>query len=121
MADFTVPKGKDYTFTVKVMGYESFLPQDLTTLTSAKIDIIDISTSVKLFTVSTYTIIDAINGMLKFTLPAVNTAAMVSERGEKVDDSYLKPTYQAIITITGSGFTEILSIIDKVYVIPVGA
>lgn len=120
MADFIIPKGKDYTFTVKVMENESFIPQDLTTIASATIDIVNSATSVKLFTVSMYIVVDAVNGLLKFTLPAVNTAAMISERGTKVDGYYLKPTYQAIITVTGSGFTEILSIVDKVYVIPVG-
>ena len=121
MADFIVPKGIDYTFTIKVMENESFIPHDLTTITAAKIDIIDIATSVKLFTVSTYVVVSAVEGTLKFVLPAVDTVNMLSARGDKVDDYYLKPTYQAVITITGSGFTEILSVIDKVYVIPVGA
>jgi hypothetical protein len=122
MSDFIIPKGKEYVFTVKVMENDTFLPQDLTNMTLAKFELVDMDTLVSALSVTSTTIIgDPVNGTLEFILPALSTAALRYERGGKVDGYYLKPTYQAVITVTGSDFVDILSIVDKVFVVPVGA
>lgn len=49
MADFIIPKGKQFEFTVQVMEFESFLPQDLTTMTTADITLVDYSATSDFF------------------------------------------------------------------------
>jgi hypothetical protein len=121
MSDFIIPKGKEYIFTVKVMENDSFIPQDLTTMTLAQFELVDLVTLVSTLSVTSTTIIGgAVNGTIEFTLPAASTTALNFERGAKVDGYYLKPTYQAVITVKGSDFVDILSTVDKVYIVPVG-
>jgi hypothetical protein len=121
MADFNIPKGKEYVFTVKVMENDSFIPQDLTTMTLAQFELVNSTTLVTALSVTSTTTIGApTNGTIEFTLPALGTAALIYERGDKVDGYYLKPTYQAVITVKGSDFVDILSTVDKVYIVPVG-
>ena len=122
MSDFIIPKGKEYKFTVRVIEKDSFLPQDLATMVSATVELINSSTgcAVDDTTPITVTVLDALNGMLSVTMPADYTALLEVERGDKVDGYYLKPVYQCIITVKFSDIPDILSIIDKVYVTPTG-
>jgi hypothetical protein len=122
MSDFIIPKGKEYKFTVRVIEKDSFLPQDLTTMTSTTVELIQRSTGCKVESVTPVTtiVLDAINGMLEVTMPSGYTDALVVERGDAVDGYYLKPVYQCIITVKFSNLPDVLSIIDKVYVTPTG-
>ena len=122
MSDFIIPKGKEYKFTVRVIEKDSFLPQDLATMTSVTVELINRSTgcAVDDTTPIAVTVLDALNGMLTVTMPAAYTALLEVERGDKVDGYYLKPVYQCIITVKFSDIPDILSIIDKVYVTPTG-
>ena len=119
MADFIIPKGEDYLFTIKVIEKDSFLPQDLTTMTSATIEFSDLETLATLFTATTTGVIDELNGLLGFELTAEQTELMRYDRGPKVDGYYLRPTYQALIKVAGTGFQDITTVVNKVYVTPV--
>ncbi len=124
MSDFIIPKGKEYTFTIKVLQKDSFLPQDLTSLNTATslFELIKLSDLVKVTTPGVViTILDAINGILKVVLPNTYTTGLVYERGEKVDSYYPKPTYSALLYLDFTDATpDRTVIIDEVYVIPVG-
>ena len=102
MADFIIPKGKAYTFTIKVMEKDSFLPQDLTYTATATIELLLLSTGASVFT-TVMTVDNALNGVLKCTIPTAQTDLLTIDRGPKVDGYYLRPTHQALITVT---FTE---------------
>lgn len=118
MANFTIPKNKDYTFTLKVMEKDSFLPQDLTNMSAASIEVLLASTACSLFT-TTMTVLDALNGVLECTIPAAQTGLLTVERGEQVDGYYLKPAHQATITVSFSdGTPTVFSILEKVYAAP---
>lgn len=115
--DFIIPKGKDYTFTIKVMEKDSFLPQDLTNMSTATIEVLLATTSCSVF-ITNMTVQDAINGVLECTIPLAQTDLLVGERGDKVDGYYLKPSHQALITVTfNDGTPTVFTAIDKVYVL----
>lgn len=123
MSDFIIPKGRDYVFTVKILDKDSFLPRDLTTMTSIVIDFVDNTTNCSVDAqgaVVSYTVINALNGLVKVTVPSAYTSLLTSERGDKVDGYYLKPVYKCVITAKFSDDSDVLSIIDKVYVQPIG-
>lgn len=139
MANFVIPKGKDYTFTVRVMEKDSFLPQDLKDMESATFELLNLDTMCNIGGVVIGTrIANPLNldsngdpiadtqytkGMLQFDLDSVYTGALEFARGDKVDGYYLKPTYTSLITVTftaASGITPITAMHNKVYVSPTG-
>ena len=123
MSDFIIPKGRDYVFTVKILDKESFLPRDLAAMTDLIVDFIDNATNCSVDSgdvVVTYEVLNALNGLVKVTVPNAYTSLLTSERGDKVDGYYLKPVYKCVITVKFSDDSDVLSIIDKVYVQPLG-
>lgn len=120
MANFTIPKGKDYTFTLKVMEKDSFLPQDLTDMNAASIEILLASTGCTVYTTA-MTVLDAVNGVLTCTMLLAQTDLLTVERGDKVDGYYLKPAHQAMISISFTDDTPtVFTILEKVYAAPTG-
>ena len=120
MSDFIIPKGKDFAFTIKVIEKDSFLPQDLTNMLSATIDFFSAADGCKVHTV-TLVVVDALNGVLKGTMPPADTNLFIVDRGAKEDGYYLKANYQGAVTVTFSDTTQAIStLISKVYVSPTG-
>lgn len=120
MANFTVPKNKDYTFTVRVTEKDSFLPQDLTNMATATIEFTQLELMCSVF-VESMTVSDALNGELRCTLLAADTNLLTVLRGPEVDGFYPKPSHQGLITVTFSDATPtVFTQIPKVYVIPTG-
>ena len=119
MAQFTIPKGRAYTFTVKVIEKDSFLPQDLTHMSTAKFSLHRTNTMCLYDTPVNGTVVDAVNGVLSFTLSDVYTDGLEFERGPAVDGYYSKPTYNAVIDVTfNDGTLPITALSTKVYVQP---
>ncbi len=131
MADLIVPKGKEFRFNVKVIEKDSFIAQDVTNLDLIASTVKFMNSATMLCIASAGTIIELIpddpledpltylNGMIGVTIPSTVTTLMVSERGDKVDGYYLKPTYQMIIELVFTDDTPSrVVILDKVYVIP---
>jgi hypothetical protein len=131
MAEFRIPKGKPYQFTVRVVAKDSFLAQDLTDLAvnGATFELMAIAT------MSTYTTVaeadgliigvvqgNPLDGIVKFSVDSTYTDGLKVTRGEAVDGYYLKPGYQGIITLafTDSLVENRVSTIDNVYVVPTG-
>lgn len=118
MAEFIIPKGKEYTFTIKVMERDSFIAQTLTSVGEVTVEFLLTSTSTSVFD-TTMTVANAVDGVLQCTLTAAETALLTTERGDKVDGYYLKPTHQALITIPFTdGTPTIFTILDEVFVAP---
>ena len=131
MADFVVPKGKEFRFNIKVIEKDSFIPEDVTNLDT-------INSSVKFMNSATMVCIDNtgitieivpddpladpltyLNGVVGVTIPSAITELMVIERGSKVDNYYLKPTYQMIVDLVFTDTTPSrVVVLDKVYVAP---
>jgi hypothetical protein len=131
MADFVVPKGKEFRFNIKVIEKDSFIPEDVTNLDT-------INSSIKFMNSATMACIDNtgitiekvpddpladpltyLNGIVGITVPSTITNLMVIERGDKVDNYYLKPTYQMIVDLVFTDSTPSrVVVLDKVYVVP---
>ena len=136
MADFIIPQGEEFKFTMKVITNDSFLPQSVADLVD--IGVAGSATKVKIQNrdtlaclVSTGVTIEKIpddveavpltylNGMLSVTLPSTLTAQMVSDRADKIDDYYLKPTYQILITLDFNDvYPTRTAMIKDVFVLP---
>ena len=131
MSDFVVPKGKEFRFNIKVIEKDSFIAEDVTNLDT-------INSSVKFMKSSTMVCIDNtgitiekvpddplanpltyLNGVVGVTVPSTITDIMEIDRGTKVDNYYLKPTYQMIIDLVFTDTTPSrVVVLDKVYVAP---
>lgn len=131
MANLIVPKGKEFKFSVKVIEKDSFIAQDVTNLDLIASNVKFMNSATMLCIANTGTIIELIpddpledpltylNGMIGVTIPSTVTALMVSERGDKVDGYYLKPTYQMIVDLVFTDDTpNRVVMLDKVYVMP---
>ncbi len=120
MADFVIPKGQDFEFSIKVIEKDSFLAQDLTNMSTAKFRLIKLDDS-SLVTTIDMVLVDATNGILKGSIANTVTSTLVLDRGSKEDGYYLKPVYQGSMTITFSDGTESINVlIDKILVAPTG-
>jgi len=121
MADFVIPKGETFEFSVRVKDKDSFLAQDLTNMGTAVFRLLDIDTQELMVTIG-MTVIDALNGVLKGTIANTDTAQLLVKRGPAEDGYYLKPGYQGSMTITFTDSTESINVlISKVLVAPTGA
>jgi len=127
VAEFRIPKGKPYEFTVRVIAKDSFLPQDLTDgagLAACTFELIDWDTMVK-YSNSIIGVVQGnpLDGVVKFSLTSDYTDGLEIARGEKVDGYYLKPGYQGVVSITfvDAAIEDRVTTIDKVYIVPVGS
>jgi len=121
VADFVIPKGKDYSFNVTVMEKDSFLAQDLTSMSVATFTLYNQNDMCQYGDPITGIVVDVQNGVLKFTLPSTYTEGLSYERGSKVDGYYLKPVYNAVVEVTFTDSIEpIIALMNKVYVAPLG-
>jgi len=120
MADFVIPKGETFEFSVRVKDKDSFLAQDLTNMATAVFRLIDIKTQALVTTVN-MTVENALNGVLKGTIGSADTATLNVLRGPAEDGYYLKAGYQGSMTITFTDGTESINVlIDKVLIAPTG-
>lgn len=120
MANFIIPKGEDYTFKVTILDTDSFLPMDLSGVTSlvATFKLIDPATSTEVFSV-TGTAVDLLNGVMSFSLTATTHTGSLdnTNRGSEADWYYLRPKYQGSIKVTGAEIPDVFTVIEKIYVI----
>ena len=131
MANLIIPKGKEFKFNIKVIEKDSFIAQDVANLNLSASSVKFMDSATLACINNTGTLIEIIpddplanpltyfNGVVGVTIPSTVTTLMVSERGDKVDGYYLKPTYQMIIELVFTdGTPSRVVILDKVYVIP---
>lgn len=136
MATFKIPKGKTYEFGITVLEKDSYLPKDLANMdlvnssfVLTKLDTLtNVAGAITMVRVpdpktpghesdpDTY-----VNGKLLVTIPSAVTATLEYERGSKIDDYYLKPTYQGLITVAFTDDTDIVSVVNDIAVVPLGA
>lgn len=120
----TIPEGKEFGMTITVNEEDSFLPQDLTNLSteSSSFKLVRLSTLCEVTNgMATITILDAVNGQIQVVLDSTMTTGLEYSRGDAVDNYYLKPTYQAVINLVFTDSTpDRVALVDKVYVAPTG-
>jgi len=120
MTDLVIPKGKEFEFTIKVMEKDSFLAQNLENVDTATLTILGIVTQ-EAVTTTPLTVLDSSNGVLKGSIPASETSKLTVHRGPAEDGYYLKPGYQASMTVTFTDDTESINVlIERIMVAPTG-
>jgi len=134
MSSFKIPKGKTYSFSITVLATNSYLPRDLTSLDLTK-------TTFSLVKLDTMALVPGVisvvrvpddkllpsdpitycNGRITVTIPNTITSTLEFERGSKLDDYYIKPTYQGVFTAKFTdSISEIVAIIPSISVVPTG-
>ena len=115
ITNFTITKGVDnqFDFTIKQNG--STLPMvidanDMFTAELRKLsdNTIDLSKPLS--------VISANNGLVRLVITATEADSLLSERGMKVDNYYIKPVYKLLIICNTTNNGNFISKVDKVYV-----
>jgi len=126
VADFVIPKGREFEFTIRVIEADSFLPQNLSQAVGATLTLVKKSNPEVTVLSTVLTVTDAVNGILTGTIPAttvgdaVGTADLDYLRGKAEDDYYLKPVYTGIVEVDPVTVPKIITIIEDIYVTPTG-
>ena len=130
MADFIIPKGRKFIFTVTIMEKDTLLTQDVGNFdaSNSSVQFRELATMTcvpgncvlqKIPDDETASPLTYRGGKIKVIIPNTLTALMNTERGEKVDGYYLKPTYEGIITIAFTDSTPTRTVLlENIYVIP---
>lgn len=130
MADFVIPKGKEFRFNIKVIEKDSFIAQDVENLDTmaSSVKFMDPATSVCVDNTGTVIVkvpddplavpLTYLNGVVGVTIPSTVTSLMTVETGDKVDGYYMKPTYKMIVDLVFTDDTpNRVVVLDKVYVV----
>lgn len=125
MSDIIIPKGLQFSFTILLRKRNSGEPVDVTNLDIAGSTVnlmqIDTMECIETSSIIIETSIPYEDGEINITVPPGVTSNMRSERGDKVDNYYIKPTYQLLVSLAFSDDTpDRVVLVDKVYVTPVG-
>lgn len=120
MFDFTIPKGLDYTFVIKVLQKNTQSPQSLVSLSSAKLIVFSKEDLKTVFNID-MVVSNAVNGVLKCTIPTAKTSLLKVFRGRKEENYYIKSGYQGNMNMIFSDNTlDINMLIKDIFVIPTG-
>ena len=130
MADFIIPKGRKFIFTITVMEKDTLLTQDVQNfdISNSSVQFRELATMTcvpgncvlqKIPDDATASPLTYKGGRIEVTVPSTITIDMNYERGDKVDGYYLKPTYEGIITIAFTDGTPTRTVVlQDIYVIP---
>lgn len=120
---FVINKGMSNEFIITIKQDDSTLPMVITVADTFTASLYKLDTKVKALSVSKtstasgqITVYDAANGQIKITLSSAAVSALVSERGDKVDKYYLKPTYRLAIDCVTTNNGSFVAKLNNVYV-----
>jgi len=127
VSQFILPKGREFTFNVTVYEADSFLPQNLDNVSAIQYSMFRLDDASTKYIPSsgpstlTGTVKDSTNGIITFVITDNYSSDLEIERGPKVDNYYIKPSYEATIYISFSDDTPDKFVkIPKVYVSSAG-
>jgi len=116
-----IPIGRDYTFTLKVLEPDSFLPLDVTGYTGI-MNIYKRADDTNLTTITLSPVpTTAQDGYMTGTVSGSDTISVVPIKGSAADDYYVKDEYAGFISITKSGAPNINVTIERITFMPTGA
>ena len=99
MAEFTIPKNADFSFTVDVKEPDSFQAQDLTNLNTCIFKVFEAETLNTIITEAPV-VTDAINGRMVINLLAADTNLLDVWQSHIAFGSFLKSKYHATLEMT---------------------
>jgi len=109
MSNFVITKGVDneFTFTIKQTG--TTLPMEIEVTDTFVATLVPLEKEGVISGMEyTMTTEDAVNGKIKLNIPEADTVDLVSDKGDKVDRYYNRPTYKLIVecdTVNNGNFT----------------
>lgn len=114
---FTITKNvdNDFIFTIKENGKTTPMPIDEGDTFALKLIRLDDNKTIRDLS-SNLSVLDALNGKLRFYLTAAEVNTLLSERGPVEDRYYLKPVYSLLIEATTLVNGVFVARIGKVYV-----
>lgn len=120
---FVINKGMNNEFIITIKQNDSTLPMVIAGTDTFTASLYKLDTKVKALSVNKtstasgqITVYDAANGQIKITLSSTAVSALISERGDKVDKYYLKPTYRMAIDCNTTNNGSFVAKIASVYV-----
>ena len=120
---FVINKGMSNEFIITIKQNDSTLPMVIGPSDTFTVNFYNLETKEVALTVGMtvtadgqVTVYDDANGQILIILNETAVAAMVSERGDKVDKYYLKPTYRMAIECTTTNNGNFVAKIASVYV-----
>ena len=117
---FVINKGMDNEFIITIKQNDSTLPMVIELTDTFTVNFYNLETQKIEVSASTadgkVTVYDDANGQILIALSEDEVSAMVSERGDKVDKYYLKPTYRMVIDCNTANNGNFTAKINSVYV-----
>jgi hypothetical protein len=116
-----IPIGKNYTFTIKVLEPDSFLPLDVTGYTGTfsvfkQVDDTQVISPISLIPV----VGDEANGLMKGTVSGSATSGIDISKGEPADGYYTRVKHAGFMSIVKNGEPDVNVSIDRIRFVPTG-
>ena len=117
---FVINKGMNNEFIITIKQNDSTLPMVIESTDTFTVNFYNLETQKIEVSASTadgnVTVYDDANGQILISLAEDDVSTMISERGDKVDKYYLKPTYRMVIDCNTANNGNFTAKINSVYV-----
>ncbi len=120
---FVINKSMSNEFIITIKQNDSTLPMAIDPIDTFTVNFYNLETQELEFTVGMTETADGqvvihsnINGQILITLTAIAVGGLLTERGDKVDKYYLKPTYRMAIDCNTVNNGKFVAKIDSVYI-----
>ena len=117
---FVINKSMNNEFIITIKQNDSTLPMAIDPIDTFTVNFYNLETQKIEVSASTadgnVTVYDDANGQILISLAEDDVSTMISERGDKVDKYYLKPTYRMAIDCTTVNNGKFVAKIDSVYI-----
>jgi len=120
----TILTGAPYTFTVKVLQRDSYLPQNVAGLDTANssFTLTALRTLTRVPGNAVFSVENAAEGKIRVSVPSSITNGLLHLRGEAVDNYYPKPAYQGELTLLFTDGNATRSVVvGDIRVVPKGS
>ena len=117
---FVINKSMNNEFIITIKQNDSTLPMAIDPIDTFTVNFYNLETQKIEVSASTadgnVTVYDDANGQILISLAEDDVSTMISERGDKVDKYYLKPTYRMAIDCNTVNNGKFVAKIDSVYI-----
>jgi len=115
---FVIDKGSDNTFTFTIKQDNSTLPLEIVAGDTFFATLMKLGTNEVFADIdnTSLTVEDAVNGKVSLYIPESLTANLITDRGDKVDRYYIRPTYKLILECSTQNNGNFIAKVPEVYV-----
>jgi len=112
---FVITKGSDNTFVFTIKADGSTLPMEIVGGDTFNARLVKLDTEAEVLT-KVLTVEDALSGKVSLVITEAEAELLQSEKGDKVDRYYLKPTYKLVIDCSTTNNGDFIAKIPEIYV-----